>query len=181
LLALIFWLTISGANYPSQLLARGLFWIQDRLSDLFHALGSPPWLHDAVVLGLYRVPAWVVSVMLPPMAIFFPLFTLLEDAGYLPRVAYNLDKPFQCCKACGKQSLTMWVGNHRMRKKKTAFPRLSGKRCFVSQKFLYASAFLMNRTPRQFLPQWEEMVQPARVKKTSFALVMLLTISKHSV
>ena len=110
LLALIFWLTISGANYPSQLLADGLFWVQDRLTELFEYLHAPDWLHGVIVLGAYRVLAWVVSVMLPPMAIFFPLFTLLEDAGYLPRVAYNLDKPFKRCRACGKQALTMCMG-----------------------------------------------------------------------
>ena len=110
LLALIFWITISGANYPSQLLSQALFWFQDCLTDLFQVLGAPDWLHGLLVLGLYRVLAWVVSVMLPPMAIFFPLFTLLEDAGYLPRVAYNLDKPFQKCRACGKQALTMCMG-----------------------------------------------------------------------
>ena len=107
LLALTFWLTISGANYPSQLLSSFLFKIQDLLSDLFMKIGAPVWMHDAIVLGIYRVLAWVVSVMLPPMAIFFPLFTLLEDSGYLPRIAYNLDKPFKKCCACGKQSLTM--------------------------------------------------------------------------
>ena len=90
-----FWLTISGANYPSQLLSKGLFWIQDRLTDFFQYMGAPDWLHGVLVLGVYRVLAWVVSVMLPPMAIFFPLFTLLEDAGYLPRVAYNLDQPLK--------------------------------------------------------------------------------------
>ncbi len=110
LLALVFWLTITGANYPSQLLADGLFWVQDRLTDLFQYLHAPSWLHGILVLGVYRVLAWVVSVMLPPMAIFFPLFTLLEDAGYLPRVAYNLDKPFKRCCACGKQALTMCMG-----------------------------------------------------------------------
>ena len=110
LLAFILWLTITGANYPSQLLSDALFWVQERLTELFHALGAPEWLHGALVLGVYRVLAWVVSVMLPPMAIFFPLFTLLEDAGYLPRVAYNLDKPFQRCCACGKQALTMCMG-----------------------------------------------------------------------
>ena len=110
LLALTFWLTISGANYPSQLLSSFLFKIQDLLSDLFMKIGAPVWLHDAIVLGIYRVLAWVVSVMLPPMAIFFPLFTLLEDSGYLPRIAYNLDKPFKKCCACGKQSLTMCMG-----------------------------------------------------------------------
>ncbi|MGO5051489.1 ferrous iron transport protein B [Lachnospiraceae bacterium LCP25S3_G4] len=110
LLAGIFWMTIVGANYPSQLLAKGLFWIQDRLTEVFAYLGAPNWLHGMLVLGMYRVLAWVVSVMLPPMAIFFPLFTLLEDAGYLPRVAYNLDNPFKKCCACGKQSLTMCMG-----------------------------------------------------------------------
>ncbi len=110
LLLLIFWLTITAANYPSQLLSSALFWIQDRLSDLFVSLGAPDWLHGALVLGVYRVLAWVVSVMLPPMAIFFPLFTLLEDLGYLPRVAFNLDKPFHRCNACGKQALTMCMG-----------------------------------------------------------------------
>lgn len=106
----IFWLTIVGANYPSQLLSDGLFWVQDRLTDLFHALHAPDWLHGALVLGVYRVLAWVVSVMLPPMAIFFPLFTLLEDFGYLPRVAFNLDKYFKKARACGKQALTMAMG-----------------------------------------------------------------------
>ena len=110
LLALIFWLTITGANYPSQLIANGLFRVQDRLTGLFIFLNAPDWLHGALVLGVYRVLAWVVSVMLPPMAIFFPLFTLLEDAGYLPRVAYNLDKPFKRCRACGKQALCMCMG-----------------------------------------------------------------------
>lgn len=110
LLALVFWLTITGANYPSQMLSDALLWLQDRLTDLFRLVGAPDWLHGMLVLGVYRVLAWVVSVMLPPMAIFFPLFTLLEDAGYLPRVAYNLDKPFKRCCACGKQSLTMCMG-----------------------------------------------------------------------
>lgn len=102
LLAAIFWLTISGANYPSQLLSQGLFWIEDRLTDFCHYIGTPDWLHGALVLGVYRVLAWVVSVMLPPMAIFFPLFTLLEDLGYLPRVAFNLDKYFKKAGSCGK-------------------------------------------------------------------------------
>ncbi len=106
----VFWLTITGANYPSQWLADGLFWIQDRLTEVFQAAGAPEWLHGALVLGVYRVLAWVVSVMLPPMAIFFPLFTLLEDFGYLPRVAFNLDKYFKKACACGKQALTMCMG-----------------------------------------------------------------------
>jgi len=110
LLALVFWITITGANYPSQLLSDLLFSFQDVLSGFFEHLNAPDWLHGALVLGVYRVLAWVVSVMLPPMAIFFPLFTLLEDLGYLPRVAFNLDKYFKKCSACGKQALTMMMG-----------------------------------------------------------------------
>lgn len=110
LLALVFWLTITGANYPSRLLSAVLFHVQDLLSAFFVFIRAPAWLHGMLVLGVYRVLAWVVSVMLPPMAIFFPLFTLLEDAGYLPRVAYNLDKPFKRCHACGKQALCMCMG-----------------------------------------------------------------------
>ena len=110
LLALLFWITISGANLLSGFLSDGLFRVQDWLSRLFMVLNSPPWLHDLCVLGVYRTLAWVVSVMLPPMAIFFPLFTLLEDSGYLPRIAYNLDRPFEKCCACGKQSLCMAMG-----------------------------------------------------------------------
>jgi len=106
----ILWLTMEGANLPSELLSRVLFWGQDRLSDLFAFLKAPDWLHGALVLGVYRVVAWVVSVMLPPMAIFFPLFTLLEDFGYLPRVAFVLDYPFRRAHACGKQALTMMMG-----------------------------------------------------------------------
>lgn len=110
LLAFLLWLTIAGANYPSFLLSAGLFRVQSLLTALFVRLHAPEWLHNVLVLGVYRVVAWVISVMLPPMAIFFPLFTLLEDAGYLPRIAYNLDKPFQRCHACGKQALTMCMG-----------------------------------------------------------------------
>lgn len=110
LLFLIFWLTVSGANLPSALLADGLFWLEDRLAWGAAALGIPEALYSPVIFGVYRVLAWVISVMLPPMAIFFPLFTLLEDFGYLPRVAFNLDRCFQSCKACGKQALTMCMG-----------------------------------------------------------------------
>ena len=110
LLALIFWLTITGANYPSALLSSLFFSFQEKLTAAFMAVNAPQWLHGILVLGVYRVLAWVISVMLPPMAIFFPLFTLLEDFGYLPRIAYNLDRPFQCCEACGKQALTMAMG-----------------------------------------------------------------------
>ncbi len=110
LLLVIFWLTVTGANYPSALLSEGLFWLGDRISELFVMCNAPEWLRGIIVDGAYRVLAWVVSVMLPPMAIFFPLFTLLEDSGYLPRIAYNLDKPFKKCRACGKQALTMAMG-----------------------------------------------------------------------
>lgn len=106
----IFWLTITGANYPSALLSEGLFWLGDRIRDRFIYLGSPEWLTGLVCDGMYRTLAWVVAVMLPPMAIFFPLFTLLEDFGYLPRVAFNLDRCFKSCGACGKQALTTCMG-----------------------------------------------------------------------
>lgn len=110
LLGIVFWITIVGANIPSKLIASFLFWVEGNLSKLFVWVGSPDWLHDVLVLGMYRTLAWVVSVMLPPMAIFFPLFTLMEDLGYLPRVAFNLDNLFK--KACtnGKQALTMCMG-----------------------------------------------------------------------
>lgn len=110
LMMLVFWLTVSGANYPSSLLSDLLFDIQNKLSEILLFLKFPQQLHDCLVFGAYRVPAWVVSVMLPPMAIFFPLFSLLEDSGYLPRIAYNLDKPFRLCSSCGKQALTMCMG-----------------------------------------------------------------------
>lgn len=110
LLGIVFWITLEGANIPSEVLAKFLFWIEDRLTSLFHLMGWPEWLHGALVLGMYRTLAWVVSVMLPPMAIFFPLFTLLEDLGYLPRVAFNLDNFFKKACAHGKQALTMCMG-----------------------------------------------------------------------
>ncbi|HAA33892.1 MAG TPA: iron transporter FeoB [Firmicutes bacterium] len=110
LLGLVFWLTITGANYPSALLSALLFGLEEKLTALFQMLGAPAWLHGIAVLGTYRSLAWVLSVMLPPMAIFFPIFTLLEDLGYLPRVAFNLDRAFQRVGAHGKQALTMSMG-----------------------------------------------------------------------
>jgi ferrous iron transport protein B len=110
LLGLVFWITVSGANVPSSIIANILFNIESKLTDLFILLNSPEWLHGILVLGMYRTLAWVVAVMLPPMAIFFPCFTLLEDLGYLPRVAFNLDKLFKKAGAHGKQSLTMSMG-----------------------------------------------------------------------
>lgn len=103
----VFWLTITGANYPSQLISNVLFAVEDRLTIAADAAGIPAFVSGLFINGLYRVLAWVISVMLPPMAIFFPLFTLLEDFGYLPRVAFNLDRCFKRCSACGKQALTM--------------------------------------------------------------------------
>ena len=110
ILATILWITISGANVPSDMLATGLFGLQEIVSTGFLSLGAPDWLHGVLVLGVFNSVVWVISVMLPPMAIFFPLFTLLEDLGYLPRVAFNLDNLFKKAKACGKQSLTMCMG-----------------------------------------------------------------------
>jgi len=109
-LGLIFWMTIVGANVPGEYLSVALFWIGDQLSRLFQWAGAPDWLHGFLVEGVYRGMAWVVSVMLPPMAIFFPIFTLLEDAGYLPRVAFNMDRLFKAAGAHGKQALTMAMG-----------------------------------------------------------------------
>ncbi|MBQ2264596.1 MAG: ferrous iron transport protein B [Oscillospiraceae bacterium] len=110
LLALILWLTMAGANYPSALLSEFLFSIGDAASRRLSEWGAPAWVDGLFIQGMYRTLAWVVSVMLPPMAIFFPLFTLLEDAGYLPRAAFNLDHRFRKCGACGKQALTMCMG-----------------------------------------------------------------------
>lgn len=110
LLGVVFWITITGANIPSEMIASVLFAFQDVLTQWFQLLNAPAWLHGVLVLGMYRTLAWVVAVMLPPMAIFFPLFTLLEDVGYLPRVAFNLDNMFKKAKACGKQCLTMCMG-----------------------------------------------------------------------
>lgn len=110
LLLIVFWITITGANYPSRLLSDGLFLLSDKLTEMLFSVNCPIWLEGILIQGVYKVLAWVISVMLPPMAIFFPLFTILEDLGYLPRVAFNLDKRFKSCGACGKQSLTMCMG-----------------------------------------------------------------------
>ena len=110
LLALVFYLTIAGANAPSAALSRLLFSWEAPLRALLLHLGLPESLCALLTEGAWRTLSWVVAVMLPPMAIFFPLFTLLEDLGYLPRVAFNLDRPFQACGACGKQCLSMLMG-----------------------------------------------------------------------
>lgn len=110
LLGVVFWITIIGADYPSEMLAKMFFTIEGKLTNLFTHWGVPEVVHDIVVLGVYRTLGWVIAVMLPPMAIFFPMFTLLEDLGYLPRVAFNLDNFFKKACAHGKQALTMCMG-----------------------------------------------------------------------
>ena len=106
----ILWLTVSGANYPSELLSDLLFILEDKLLFLADFCHTPQIISDMLICGVCRCLFWVVSVMLPPMAIFFPLFTLLEDLGFLPRIAFNLDHIFKKCKTCGKQALTMCMG-----------------------------------------------------------------------
>ncbi len=114
LLALVFWLTISGANVPSELLSQGFSALEAWMIQFFQSIHAPSWLISLLFEGIWRVLSWVVSVMLPPMAIFFPLFTLLEDLGYLPRIAFNLDKPFCKARACGKQALTMCMEKYML-------------------------------------------------------------------
>ena len=110
LLFLILWITITLANIPSDFLYEKFFEFEDILYNFLINIHLPIWFTDMFVHGIYRVLAWVVAVMLPPMAIFFPLFTLLEDFGVLPRIAFNLDKSFEKCSSCGKQALTMVMG-----------------------------------------------------------------------
>jgi len=110
LLAIIIWLTVSGANIVSDAIATVLFWVGDQGVALFKALNLPWWVTGFLWDGVYRGLAWVVSVMLPPMMIFFPAFTILEDLGYLPRVAFNLDWLYRKSGAHGKQALTMAMG-----------------------------------------------------------------------
>ncbi len=110
LLFVIFWMTIQGANVPSKWLSQALFALLEPFRTLCSGLALPVWLTALLVDGMYKTLAWVVSVMLPPMAIFFPLFTLMEDIGYLPRVAFNMDRLFQKACAHGKQALTMCMG-----------------------------------------------------------------------
>ena len=110
MLFMILWLTIKGANYPSNLLFSIFNNVGENLLDFLNFLNAPSWLSGILISGIYRVLTWVIAVMLPPMAIFFPLFTLLEDLGFLPRIAFNLDCAFKKCCACGKQALTMCMG-----------------------------------------------------------------------
>ena len=110
MLGAVFYLTIAGANVPSSMLAEGFGWAEGKLTAGFQAVHAPEWLHGMLVLGLFRGTGWVISVMLPPMAIFFPIFALLENYGYLPRVAFNMDRLFKRAGGHGKQSLTMAMG-----------------------------------------------------------------------
>lgn len=110
LLGVIFWITISGANVPSAMLADFFAYVEEHLNSFLISAGMNETLRAITMDGVYKTLAWVISVMLPPMAIFFPLFTILEDFGYLPRIAFNLDGFFHKAKACGKQALTMSMG-----------------------------------------------------------------------
>ncbi|MDV5103340.1 ferrous iron transport protein B [Clostridium perfringens] len=109
-LLIVLWITITLANYPSEMLANMFAHGEIYIRDFFSGLNLPSWISGILIDGIYVTLAWVISVMLPPMAIFFPMFTLLEDLGYLPRIAFNLDKCFKKCCACGKQALTMCMG-----------------------------------------------------------------------
>lgn len=108
--ALIFWITIVFANYPSMLLSNFFLFIKKYLEIFLLKIHTNPWLFSLIIDGVYNTVTWIISVMLPPMAIFFPLFTLLEDLGFLPRISFNFDKCFQKCKTSGKQCLTMCMG-----------------------------------------------------------------------
>jgi len=110
MLGVLFYITIAGANIPSSMLAELFGVIEGYITSFFTFLHAPDWLHGVLVLGLYRGTSWVISVMLPPMAIFFPTFALLENYGYLPRVAFNMDRLFKRVGEHGKQSLTMAMG-----------------------------------------------------------------------
>lgn len=109
-LGIIFWITIVGANYPSQALFSMFNWIQDKLVVFAEYVHSPEWLSNMLINGVYQTLTWIIAVMLPPMAIFFPLFTILEDLGYLPRIAFNMDGFFKKACCSGKQMITMCMG-----------------------------------------------------------------------
>lgn len=109
-LGIIFWITIVGANYPSEFLFNVFNWFQDKLVYFANYIHSPAWLSDMLINGVYKTLTWIIAVMLPPMAIFFPLFTILEDLGYLPRIAFNMDGFFKKACCSGKQMITMCMG-----------------------------------------------------------------------
>ena len=109
-LGIIFWITIKGANYPSEMLFTFFHWLKRWLIKLFEITYIPKIIGDILLNGVYDTLTWVIAVMLPPMAIFFPLFTFLEDLGYLPRIAFNMDKFFKKACCTGKQMITMCMG-----------------------------------------------------------------------
>lgn len=109
-LAMVFWITIVGANYPSSVLSDFFAYIQNKLIYGSQLINMPNWLSSMLILGVYQTVTWIIAVMLPPMAIFFPLFTILEDLGYLPRIAFNMDKCFKRACTSGKQMITMCMG-----------------------------------------------------------------------
>lgn len=109
-LGIIFWITVTGANYPSEILSNFFNQIELKLMELCTNWDVPEWISGVFITGMFRTASWVISVMLPPMAIFFPLFVLLEDLGYLPRIAFNLDNVFRKAQTTGKQALTMCMG-----------------------------------------------------------------------
>ncbi len=136
LFGLIFWLTVSGANYPSELLSELFSKTGTLFENALEKIGAASVLKSFLVDGIWNVLSWVVAVMLPPMAIFFPLFTFLEDIGYLPRVAFNLDRGFKSSGACGKQALTMRLVYNGI------FQHIISRRCILIEIFrgaLYAS------------------------------------------
>ena len=109
-LGVIFWITVTGANYPSEMLSIMFTKIENKLMEFCIRCQVPDWISGMFITGMFRTASWVISVMLPPMAIFFPLFVLLEDLGYLPRIAFNLDNVFRKAQTTGKQALTMCMG-----------------------------------------------------------------------
>ena len=109
-LGLIFYITIVGANYPSEWLSQFFSWLQEKIIYAFEIFKVPVWLKSVLIDGIYKTLTWIIAVMLPPMAIFFPLFTLLEDVGFLPRIAFNLDKYFRKAGSSRKTSINNVYG-----------------------------------------------------------------------
>ena len=109
-LGLIFYITIVGANYPSEWLSQFFSWLQEKIVYVFEIFKAPEWLKSVMIDGVYKTLTWIIAVMLPPMAIFFPMFTLLEDVGFLPRIAFNLDKYFRKAGSSRKTSINNVYG-----------------------------------------------------------------------
>ena len=109
-LGLIFYITIVGANYPSEWLSQFFSWLQEKIVYIFEIFKAPEWLKSVMIDGVYKTLTWIIAVMLPPMAIFFPMFTLLEDVGFLPRIAFNLDKYFRKAGSSRKTSINNVYG-----------------------------------------------------------------------